>query len=690
MLRRTKFHRPSVPQDHLVRSRLFDNISQGLSRPLSLISAPAGYGKTVLASSFLQTCPLPSAWLSLDEQDDDLRVFLEYVLAALDAVFPGSLRRTQSDLAGTSLPPVSVIADRLINELAELEREFILVLDDVHVLHSADIYAFLAALLRHPLPGLHLLLLTRQDPPLALGTLRAYDQLTEIRGQDLRFTTGETAAFMARAVAIPVRDETLAVVAERTEGWAAGLRLVALMLRNGGDADRQVAQLHAENRYVMDYLMSQVFSRIPPELEDFLLKTSILDMLCGPLCDAVMAAEGLTPRGQANLQWLEDANLFTMCLDEERLWYRYHHLFRGLLRGRLEHMAGADEIATLHLRASAWYANHGRIEEALRHALAGRDTPGAVQLFAQHRHHLLNTEQWPRLERWLAIFPEATMALYPDLLLAKAWSARAGRADPQTVLARIEQAQTLVDHMTGDPEHARQFQGELDALRCIAKSFAANDLQGVITLATRALETLPRESYLARATAWLHLAVGHQMRGQLELATTVLALGQQEDKEISESAYVRIAGASVFIHWTNADLARLLQTAQQMVAVSQAGNLHESHGWGHCFLATATYQRNELADAELHANVVLEQRYGCDPLPVVHSAFVLAAIHQARGSPEEVRLVLEHVNDYLVETRSVALLPLVQTFGAELAARQGDIDTAGRWAATIGPRYPSA
>ena len=634
VLLRTKFYRPSVPQDLLVRPRLIDKLNQALRHPLTLISAPAGYGKSVLVSSFLQSCPMPSAWLSLDEQDDDLRVFLDYVLAALDALFPGSLRHTQSLVAGTSLPPVAVIADSLVNELAELERDFILALDDLHLLRTADIYALLAALLRHPPPGLHLLLLTRQDPPLALGTLRAYDQLTEIRGRDLRFTAGETAAFMARAVAIPLRDETLAVLAERTEGWAVGLRLAALILRNGGDADRQVAQLHAENRHVMDYLMNQVLARIPPELEDFLLKTSILDLLCGPLCDAVMAAEGVTPHGEANLQWLEDANLFTMCLDEERLWYRYHHLFHGLLRGRLERTLDAGAIAALHLRASAWYANHGHIDEALRHALAGGDTPGAVQVVAQHRHHLLNTEQWPRLERWLHVFPEATVAQHPDLLLAKAWSARTGRADAQTVLARIEQAQALVDQMTGEPEHARQFQGEIDALRCIAKSFAANDPQGVITLATRALETLPREWYLARATAWLHLAVAHQMCGQLELANTVLTMGQQEDMATGHAAYARIAGAGVFIYWMVADSARLLQTAQHMVGVGQAANLHETHGWGHCFLATATYQRNELADAELHANVVLEQRYGCDPLSVAHSACVLAAIHQARGSPE--------------------------------------------------------
>jgi LuxR family transcriptional regulator, maltose regulon positive regulatory protein len=689
VLLRTKLFRPPIPRDYVVRQRLLDKIEQGRSHPLILVSAPAGYGKTVLVSSFLETCPLPAAWLSLDENDNDFGLFLGYLLAALDTVFPGSLHRTQLFLTKTSLPPVSAIADSLISELAELESDFILVLDDLHAIHAADVYNLLAALLRHPLPALHLVLVTRQDPPLALGHLRAYDQMTEIRSRDLRFSAEETAAFLAAAVSSPIRDEALVVLAERTEGWAAGLRLAALTLRYGGDIDGQVAGLHAENRHVIDYLMNEVLSRVPPETEDFLVKTSILDLLCGPLCDAVMAVDDMQPRGQAILQGLDEANLFTVSLDEQGFWYRYHNLFHGILRTRLTQRVDAATIDAMHRRASTWYAARDSVESALRHALAGHDTLGAVQLVAQRRHHLLNCEERPLLARWLRVFPTATLAQHPDLLLSAAWIAELDRSDSQTVLHTVAQAQALVDNMVGEPEHARQLQGEISTLLSIEKGFAANDPQGTIALAAQALESVPQEWYLVRVEAWLHLALAYQMSGQLDRAYAALAAAQQDETTNMAGPRARLIGSQCFIYWIAADLTHTLQSAQLTVTFSRLSDYQrESLGWGRYLLASCYYQHNDLASAELHANAVLEQRHACHRITVVQSAIVLAAIHQARGQSEEARLALDRVNSFLVEIRSEALQPLVQAFAAELAALQGDLDTAAHWAVTVGPLVP--
>jgi LuxR family maltose regulon positive regulatory protein len=438
----------------------------------------------------------------------------------------------------------------------------------------------------------------------------------------------------------------------------------------------------------LDYLLHEVLSHVPPEIEEFLVKTSILDTLYGPLCDAVTDADGGAGRGQSNLEMLEETNLFTVALDEQGLWYRYHHLFQGLLRSRLTHKLDAHAIDALHCRASAWYASHDYLEAALEHALAGHDLAGAEQLVAQHRHHLLDTEQRPRLQRWLRAFPDDAVAHSPELLLAKAWSTAPGRADSHTVLAQVDQAQALIEQMTGAPERARQLQGEIDTLRSIEKGFAANNPQGVIALTTRALETMPQAWYWVRATAWLQLAIAYQLAGQLERAYTVLAAGQLEDTAVIHAPRVRVAGAGALIDWMAGDLSRFIQTSQTVVGISHAANLHESLGYGHCFLATACYQRNNLAAAEEHASIVQAQRYAGDPIAVAQSAFILAMVHQARGRPEEARLVLAHVNDYLLEARSEALLPAVQAFGADLAAMQGDLATAGEWAATVGPLLP--
>ena len=326
---------------------------------------------------------------------------------------------------------------------------------------------------------------------------------------------------------------------------------------------------------------------------------------------------------------------------KRRLWYRYHHLFQVLLQRVLARRLDAEEIRPLHRRASAWYASQGEIEEALRHALAGQDTLGAVQLVAEHRHHLLNTEQRPRLERWLRMFSSTDITRHPDLLLAQTWIAMLGEVDSRTVQERVDQAQALVDHMTAEPEHARQLQGEIDTLRSVAKGFAANDPQGVITLATRALETMPREWYLARAEAWLHLASAYQMSGQLDRANATLATAQTEDAAYSAEPRARLWASRCFIHWMAADLPGVLQSARRSVNAGEASDHQlESLGWGHYFIASYYYQRNDLAAAEMHAKAVQERRYACHRICVAQSAIVLAVIQQARALPEEARLVL--------------------------------------------------
>ena len=444
-LLRTKFHRPALPSDLVDRPRLIDELNRGLDRPLTLVTAPAGYGKTILVSSWLNNCERPSAWLSLDETIDDLGVFLAYFVTAIQTVFPSALQRTQMLLTAISLPPLGVLTGSLINELDELERDFVLVLDDYHTIHEQEIHDLLIALLRPPARHMHLVLITRKDPPLAQSALLARNQMTEVRLHDLRFSADEIAAFMKNALETSLPDEAIAPLAEQTEGWITSLRLAALALRYSPDANSKMAELRAleRNRNLTDYLLSEVLSQTSPAIEDFLLKTAILDRMCGPLCAALLGRDDVEVSGQAPLEWLEQNNLFTVSLDNERRWYRYHHLFRSLLQSRLEQRYEADEIAQLHTRASAWFARQGSLEEALQHALLGHDTPAAVRLMADHRHALMNTEQWQLLERCLRMFPAEAIAAYPDLLLANAWLAELSRSDPQRVKETVDRAAEL-------------------------------------------------------------------------------------------------------------------------------------------------------------------------------------------------------------------------------------------------------
>ena len=289
-LLRTKFHRPSLPSDLVARLRLIDEINCGLNRPLTLVTAPAGYGKTILVSSWLNSCERPSAWLSLDETTNDLGVFLAYFVAAVQTVFPRALQRTQTLLTAVSLPPLDALAGSLINELDGLERDFVMVLEDYHTIHKQEIHDLLTALLQPPAKHMHLVVITRKDPPLSQSALLARNQMTEIRLSDLRFSAHETAEFMQNALASPLPDEAIATLMEKTEGWITSLRLAALALRYSPDADSRIAELRdlERNRNLTDYLMSEVLAQTPPAIADFLLKTAILDRMCGPLCAALL------------------------------------------------------------------------------------------------------------------------------------------------------------------------------------------------------------------------------------------------------------------------------------------------------------------------------------------------------------------------------------------------------------------
>ena len=291
-------------------------------------------------------------------------------------------------------------------------------------------------------------------------------QVAEIRGQDLRFSRAEIAEFVERTIGLSLTADALDVLADKTEGWATGLRLATLTLRYGDDVDSNLTRLHAENRYVTDYLMSEVLSNVSPSIRNFLVKTSILDQVCAPLGAALVCEDDPECDPQAYLAWLEQANMFTMALDSHGEWYRYHHLFQELLREQLAHQASAAEIDTLHIRASAWYSSQGSLEESLQHALLGHDMETAVSIIAEQRHALMDSEQWQLHERILHMFPADTIEKHPDLMLMAAWMARLGQFDLARSMELVDQAENLLDHQSNPatriPSHLK---GEIDTLR---------------------------------------------------------------------------------------------------------------------------------------------------------------------------------------------------------------------------------
>ena len=406
----TKLYIPPPRSKLVPRPRLTERLNEGLHHKLTLISAPVGFGKTTLVSEWLAGCERPAVWLSLDESDNDPSRFLTYFVAALQTIAPTIGAELLDTLQSPRSPPTEAILTALLNEIAALPNDFVLVLDDYHVIDSRSIDSALTFLLDHLPPRMHLVITTREDPQLPLARLRARDQLTELRAADLRFTPGEAAAFLNQVMDLDLSAEEVAALENRTEGWIAGLQLAALSMRGRDDIAQFIRAFAGDNHYIVDYLVEEVLRRQPQPVRSFLLQTAILDRLNGSLCDAVTGQED----GSARLEALERGNFFVVPLDDNRHWFRYHRLFAEVLYTHL--MAEQpDQVSTLHRRASAWYEQNGSADNAIRHALAAEDFARAAGLIEQAVPAARRSRQEATMLGWIGALPDELLRARPVL-----------------------------------------------------------------------------------------------------------------------------------------------------------------------------------------------------------------------------------------------------------------------------------
>src|SRR2546421_9270614 len=415
----TKLYLPPLRPNVVSRPRLLERLNEGLHRKLTLIAAPAGFGKTTLVSEWLAGGARPTAWLSLDEQDNDLTRFLTYLVAALQTIAPTIGEGVLGALQSPQPPPPEAILTALLNDLTTISDHFVLVLDDYHVLDAKAIDHALTYLVEHLPPQMHLVIATREDPQLPLARLRARDQLTELRATDLRFTPSEAAEFLNQGMGLNLSAEDIARLSTRTEGWIAGLQLAAISMQGQQDTTSFIRSFTGSHHFVLDYLLEEVLGQQSESLQTFLLRTSILDRMTGSLCDAVL----LTPSGsgQETLEYIEHANLFLVPLDNERRWYRYHQLFADLLRQRLHQRSASStgdevgDVAELHMRASQWYEDNGLEIEAFHHAVAANDVERAERLIEGEGVPLHFRGAGAPVRNWLESLPPAVLNARPSL-----------------------------------------------------------------------------------------------------------------------------------------------------------------------------------------------------------------------------------------------------------------------------------
>ncbi|MFN8504532.1 LuxR C-terminal-related transcriptional regulator [Kouleothrix sp.] len=707
----TKLLSPPIRPGLVPRPRLAERLRQGQRGPLTLISAPAGSGKTTAICTWLAASSARSVWLSLDAEDNDPARFWSYVCAACDRLAPGCGAPALGLLRAPQPAPLPVVASTLLNSLALLppgdapERAYVLILDDYQFIEAASIHESLALLVERLPPQLHLAITARADPPLPLARLRARGLLTELRANDLRFSLDEASTLIRDVSGLRLSERSIAALASRTEGWAAGLQLAALALHEQSDPEAFVAAFAGSHHYIVDYLAGEVIGQQPAHIRAFLLQTAILEQLCGPLCDALLGIDG-APQAPSRLQHapaysqlilaeLQRKNLFLVPLDAERRWYRYHQLFADVLRARLYETA-PEIVPTLHQRAAAWYAGElarsgpAYLDAAVRHAIAGGDSAAAAGLIEQSAEQLLRHGSFAELIQLLRALPAATVQRSPSLsiLLARALF---GAAEPDAL-------PPLLDAIAAElpaaslPEAERRSIGawavalESQLLR-VRGSYAA-----AIARANEALALLDEGDRHARGFVTMGLALALHMSGQLRAAVAPYqaAIGLLDAADRHNAITTRCLLGLLYRslgRWADAaaTFTQALACAEQHV-LGAAVRLPTA-GWAMIGLGELAYGRDDLAEAEhqLEAGVALAKQGGVrDALPFGYAT--LALLRQAQGRPEQARATSAAFLSFAAHDFN---LPLVVGWAgavdARLALVQGDLGRARQWAGGYTP-----
>jgi LuxR family maltose regulon positive regulatory protein len=662
-----------------LRARLIERLNEGLHRKLTLISAPAGFGKTTLVSEWAGATRRPTAWLSLDEGDNDPPRFLTYLVATLRTIAPNIGSGVLALLQSPQSPSPESILTALLNEIITIPDNFVLVLDDYHVLDSKPIDSALTFLLEHLPPQMHLVIATREDPQLPLARLRARDQLTELRVADLRFTPSEAAGFLNQVMGLNLSAEDIAALETRTEGWIVGLQLAAISMQGHQDTTSFIKSFTGSHHFVLDYLAEEVLHQQPESVQTFLLHTSILERLCGSLCDAILLDSSAS--GQQTLEYLEHANLFIIPLDSARRWYRYHHLFADLLRQRLQQSSAESHLNELHVRASQWYEDNGLDLEAFHHAAAANDIDHAAHLVEEKGMPIHSRLALAPVLNWMASLPKAVLDARPSL-----WATYAAlllvAGQSTGVEEKLQAAEAAMQNIPPD-QQSRNLIGRIAAARA---TLAVSQYQPetMIVQAQRALEYLNPTSLAFRTTAYWAMGFAHQLQG--DRAAAGRAYGEAlAISEVSGNAFFMILAA------TGLGAVQELQNQLYLAAetyryVLQLFGEHPQPNAAevHIGLARIFYEWNDLEAAEQHGRQSLELARQYDSVidRYIISEVFLARVKLAQGDVSGASTILAQANQLVRQHNFVLRMPEVAAAQVLTLLHQGDLAGAQHLAET--------
>jgi LuxR family maltose regulon positive regulatory protein len=663
----TKLCPPQARPKLVARPCLIGSLERVAERRLTLVSAPAGFGKTTLLTEWLAeraSGAPPIAWLSLDEGDNDPIRFLSYLVAALRTVEGGMGEGVLAPLRSPQPPSTEAVVGVLINEIGALAGGLTIVFDDYHHIVSDMIHGIVAFLLDRLPPNAQVVISTRVDPPLPLSRLRARGQMTELRASDLRFTTEEASAFLGEVMTLDLSPQDVEALERRTEGWIAGLQLAALSMRGLGDVSGFIAAFTGSNRYVLDYLVDEVLARQPEPVTGFLLETSILDRLSGELCDALTRRDD----GQEMLETLERENVFVFALGQERRWYRYHHLFAEVLRHHLRRRR-PEAVPELHRRASRWYEQSGILDEAIKHAVSAGDAERAAELVEEAAGGALARGEVTLLLGWMGALPEELVSSRPGLCIPYAWAL--------LISGRLEEA----EERARDAERAASSGAVSGAASALWANLvrARGDVPGSIELSREALALLPEDDFALRGLISLNLGGAYWMTGDLQAARGAFAEASTASRRAGNTYVALLAMRGLAeIEKLGGNLRLTADIHRQ--ALLLADERFPAAGLAHVGMGELLYEWNDLDGAMRHLErgIASGKKSGSFDILLPGHAF-LALAKQATGDAEG---ALEAIQNAERVARTIDLPPQIldqlAAFGARVRLALGDANTASR------------
>ena len=692
----TKLYIPQVSNQLVPRPRLFDRLNEGLETndslksaqifkcKVTLVSAPAGYGKTTLVASWLKNIKTRSAWIALDENDDDFLVFVRYLIAAVRSLFPESCAYTAQLTQESSEVTPGYLATTLVNDLDSIQQTFILVFDDFHLIRNRAIISLISQLINNQPSNVHLIIVSRTDPILPLSRLRAAGDMNEIRSPELRFQNDEAERYIRQEVGLSVDQNSIIVLNQQTEGWVVGLRLALFSIRGQKDISDLIERFrNMPNRYVRDYLISEVLAQQPEAIRTILMRSSILKRMSGPLLEALMDADDSDFNGQAFLEWLVASNLFVFPLDDQREWFRYHHLFQTILENNLRANYSDSEISAFHYRASRWFSDLGYVEEAIQHALAADNIDLAIMLVEEQSQNLLNSQNRSTLERWLNKLPPDIIWQRPILLITKAWLLyREWRIEALQEILNAVEVNLSKEPL---PKSAQSMEGQIAALRSAPTYMLWEDYSQTVSLANRALELLPGTESGARGTAVVFRALAQQALGERVDAVHSLETIVQSPIQLDASKIQPFIGLAM-LHQMAGDLQLMSRISDQFLNL--ADNLKHPNAItaANRFAGWLSYEWNDLNKATEQFLTVIDNRYRGNFISYYYAVMGLVRIHLAQGQLAKARRRLEDIRAETLRLNHRILMNPLEALEADIWILYRDIHSALRWARSLDPQ----